>query len=307
MRIFTGNANRKLGQDVSDYLGIDLGRTEVGSFSDGETMVRILDDVRGADVFIIQPTTPPVNQHLMELLIMVDAIRRASAKRITAVIPYFGYARQDRKHAGRVPITAKLVANMLTAAGIDRILCMDLHAMQIQGFFDIPVDHLYARPALMNYLREKQIDRPVFMSPDLGSLKMADSYCRRLGGNLAVVEKRRVNDTEVEKGHVIGDVKGRNVIIVDDMISTAGSMEQAIYVAREHGAKSIMVMATHALFVPPAPERLQKAAPDEIIVTDTVPLREEMQGKVTQLTVSDLLGEAISRIHRNKSLSVLFA
>ncbi len=309
MRIFTGNANPELGGNICKYLGVELGRVEVGPFADGETQVKILDDVRGLDVFVVQPTTPPVNEHLMELLILVDAIRRASAKRITAVIPYYGYARQDRKHEGRVPITAKLVANLLTTTGVDRLLCMDLHATQIQGFFDIPVDHLYARPVMIEYLRRRQLDQPVVLSPDIGNLKMADAFARRLGGNIAVIEKRRVTDGEIETGHVIGDISGRDVIIIDDMISTAGSMQAAVRIARDNGANSIVAMATHGLFVKPAYARLLESNPDEVIVTDTVPLPGgKPEGlNLTVKSVADLLGEAIERIHRNKSVSLLFA
>lgn len=309
MRIFCGNAHPLLGQAICRHLQIDAGRCEVGHFADGETKVRILDDVRGLDVFVVQPTCPPhVNDSLMELLVMADALRRASARRVTAVVPYYGYARQDRKHEGRVPITAKLVANLLTGAGISRVICMDLHATQIQGFFDIPLDHLYSMPVLVQYLKGKGYVDPVIMSPDVGSMKMADSYARRLGGSLAVVEKKRLNDTEIETGVVIGDIHGRDVIIVDDMISTAGSMAGGVTAARAFGAKSVTVCATHGLFVGPAWERLTKAAPDEIVVTDTVPIQAGCPEtlRLTVLSISELLGEAIIRIHRNKSVSLLF-
>lgn len=309
MRIFCGNAHPQLGQAICRHLQIDAGRCEVGHFADGETKVRILDDVRGLDVFVVQPTCPPhVNDSLMELLVMADALRRASARRVTAVVPYYGYARQDRKHEGRVPITAKLVANLLTGAGISRVICMDLHATQIQGFFDIPLDHLYSMPVQVQYLKEKQFVNPVVMSPDVGSMKMADSYARRLGGSLAVVEKKRLNDTDIETGVVIGDIRGRNVIIVDDMISTAGSMAGGVKAARTYGAASVTVCATHGLFVGPAWERLLEAAPDEIVVTDTVPIRAGWPDtlRLTVLSVAELLGEAIIRIHRNKSVSLLF-
>ncbi|MBN2711733.1 MAG: ribose-phosphate pyrophosphokinase [Planctomycetes bacterium] len=307
MRIFTGNAHRELGNEICKHLGTELGRCEVNTFADGETSVKILDDIRGLHVFIIQPTCPPANQHLMELLIMVDALRRASAHKITAVIPYYGYARQDRKHAGRVPITAKLVANLLTTSGVDRVLCMDLHATQIQGFFDIPLDHLFSAPVIVDYLKAKEIDNPVVMSPDIGNIKMAYSFSKRLEGDLAVVEKRRLSDTEIEHGYVIGQIKDRDVIIVDDMIASAGSMASAVEIARNHGAKSVIVGASHGLFVGPAFERLKKAAPDEVIVTNTVPQREAPEGvNLTVLSVAPLLGEAINRIHRNKSVSLLF-
>ncbi len=307
MRVFTGNANRPLGEAICQYLGADLGRCEVGQFVDNETRVRVLDDVRGLDIFVVQSTCPPANEHLMELMVMVDAIRRASASRITAVIPYYGYARQDRKHEGRVPITAKLVANLLTTAGVDRVLCMDLHATQIQGFFDIPLDHLYAGPVMVEYLKRKQFDAPVVMSPDIGNIKMADAFARRLGGDLAVCEKRRLSDTDVEHGYVIGEVKDRDVIIVDDMITSAGSMSSAIEVAKNNGARTVTVGASHGLFVGEAFSRLAAAAPDEVFVTDTVPQQEATGGvKLTVLSVAPILGEAINRIHRNKSVSLLF-
>ncbi len=308
MRIFTGNAHPELGHAICRHLQVDMGRAEVGRFADGETKVRILDDVRGLDCFIVQPTCDPSNQNLMELLIMVDALRRASTRRVTAVMPYFGYARQDRKHEGRVPITAKLVANLIVAAGVDRVLCMDLHASQIQGFFDIPVDHLFSLPVITDYLRLKRMEELVVMSPDIGSIKMADAYARRLGGSLAVVEKRRLSDTEVEMGYVIGDIEGKNVVIVDDMISTAGSMGGAVQTARKHGAATVTVASTHGLFCGKAYENLRAAAPDEIVVTDTVPQDGRRSGdvNVTVLSVAELLGEAISRIHRNKSVSLLF-
>lgn len=307
MRIFTGNAHPELGKAICHHLGSELGRCEVGAFVDGETKVRIIDDVRGMHVFIVQPTCPNTNQNIMELLVMVDAIRRASASKITAVIPYYGYARQDRKHEGRVPITAKLVANLLSQAGVDRVLCMDLHATQIQGFFDIPLDHLFASPVVIDYLKRKEIDRPVVMSPDIGNIKMADAFAKRLGGDLAVCEKRRLSDTNIEHGYVIGEIKDRNVIIVDDMITSAGSMSSAVAVAREAGARSVITFAVHGLFVGPAFERLQKAAPDEVIVTDTVPPQTAPEGiNLTVLSVAELLAEAINRIHRNKSVSLLF-
>ncbi len=307
MRIFTGNAHPKLGNAICNHLSIDPGRCEVGHFADGESKVRILDDVRGLDVFIVQSTCPPVNEALMELLVMVDALRRASAKRITAVVPYFGYARQDRKHEGRVPITAKLTANLITAAGVDRIVCVDLHAAQIQGFFDIPLDHLYGSPVIKSYLKDKEYEDAVVVSPDVGSMKMAHGYAKALGYGLAVVEKRRLTDMDVEAGYVIGDLKNKDVVLVDDMISTAGSMASAIAIARDNGAKSVTVCATHGLFVGPAYDRLLQAKPDEIVVTDTVPLPPAPEGlNVTVLSVAKLLAEAIMRIHHNKSLSLLF-
>lgn len=307
MRIFTGNAHPELGAAICRDIGTDLGRCEVTRFTDGETKVRILDDVRGLHTFVVQPTCMPANEHLMELLIMIDALRRASARLITAVVPYYGYARQDRKHEGRVPITAKLVANLMTSAGADRVLCMDLHASQIQGFFDIPLDHLYAQPVLVEHLRQMPLERLVVMSPDIGNIKMADSYAKQLNGDLAVCEKRRLSDTEIEHGYVIGEIKDRDVIIIDDMITSAGSMASAIQVAREGGARKVIACAVHGLFAGPAFERLQNAGPDEIVVTNTVPQGECPAGlKRTVLSVASLLAEAINRIHRNKSVSLLF-
>lgn len=310
MKIFCGRAHTQLGDEICRSLQVVPGLCEVDSFADGETQVKILDDVRGLDVFVVQPTCPPVNQSLMELLVMVDALRRASARRITAVVPYYGYARQDRKHQGRVPITAKLVANLFTTAGIDRMLCMDLHAQQIQGFFDIPVDHLQAKPVIAQYLRKKGLENIAFVSPDVGSVKLADGYSRIFACDFAIIEKRRKSDTEIEHGHIIGNVSGKNVIIVDDMISTAGSMASAVEIARKHGALSVTVSATHGLFVGPAWKRLAGAGADEIIITNTVPQDASVvpQGvKFTVLSVAPTLAEAIIRIHHDKSMSQLFA
>ncbi len=308
MRIFIGNAHRELGRSICQHLQIEPGRIDVVRFPDSETKVRIIDDVRGTDAYIIQPTSPPVNENLMELLIMVDALRRASAKSITAVIPYFGYARQDRKHEGRVPITAKLVANLIAASGVNRVLCLDLHAAQIQGFFDIMMDHLLALPSLIGYLRKLNLRDPVVLSPDVGSSKMADRYAKHIGCGVAVVQKRRISDEIVETGHVIGDVKDKDVIIADDMITSAGSMAAAIKTAREYGAKTVYAMATHGLFVGSAFERLVEAGPTEVIVTDTVPPQADVPPELNLhvISVASLIAEAISYIHRNKSISLLF-
>ncbi len=307
MRVFSGSAHPDLAQRICAYLGMDAGRMELDRFPDTETKVRILDDVRGLEAFVVQSCCQPVNESLMELLVICDALRRASAKSICAVVPYYAYARQDRKHAGRVPITAKLVADLLTTSGADRVLTMDLHATQIQGFFNIPLDHLTAAPVLAGYLREKGPERPVVMSPDIGSIKMADSYARRLGGDLAVVGKRGLGDAEVEAGHVIGDIDDRDIVIVDDMINTAGSISEAIRVAREHGARTVTAAASHGVFVGPAFERLRKAGPDEIVVTDSIPLHDPPADlPLTVLSVAELLGEAVTRIHRRKSVSELF-
>src|ERR1043165_1234601 len=259
VRVLTGRANPKLARDICMHLGIPLGNAEVDHFADGETKVQIKEDVRGRDVFIVQSTCAPVNDHLVELLVLIDAVKRASANRITAVIPYYGYARQDRKHDGRVPITAKLVANLITTAGANRVMCVDLHAEQIQGFFDLPFDHLYSMPVQLNYLKKLDLPELTILSPDLGRTKLTEKFANRLNARLAVIEKRRVGDSEVVKGHVVGEIAGRNALIVDDMISTAGSVQVAVQTAREYGAKSITVMATHPVFCGRAFERLNRS------------------------------------------------
>ena len=307
LKLISGNANRKLAGDVAAHIGIPLCEADVSNFPDGETKVRIMEDVRGTDAFVIQPTSFPVNQNLMELLVICDALMRASAARITAVIPYYGYARQDRKHEGRVPITAKLVANLIVAAGASRVLTVDLHSTQIQGFFDIPVDHLYAAPVFLRYLEETCSPDVVVMSPDAGGMKVANAYARRLGVSLALVEKRRIGDEEVERGYVVGEVSGKEVIIVDDMISTAGTLVQAIAAAKENGAGVVRAVATHPVLCDAAIERLKSVDCEELVVTDTVPLRAEIQGvRLKVLSVAPLLAEAIMRIHRHASLSSLF-
>lgn len=308
MRIYVGNAHPELGNAVCTHLGLAPGMIDVQRFPDSETKVRIRDDVRGIDVFVIQPTCPPVNENLMELLIIVDALRRASAKTITAVIPYFGYARQDRKHEGRVPITAKLVANLIVASGVDRVLTIDLHAHQIQGFFDLPLDHLYATPALIGYVKGLKLENPVMVSPDAGSAKMAARYAKHLNSSIAIIEKRRISDEKVETGHMVGDVRDGDVIIVDDMVTSGGSMAAAVETARENGARSVRIMATHGLFVSRAYERLLEANPTEVIVSDTVPITGEVPAglNLKVISLAWLLGDAISCIHRNKSVSSLF-
>ena len=308
LKVFTGNANPDLAKAICDHMDIPVGKALIGSFADGETRVQVLEDVRGADAFVVQPTCPSVNDNLMELLIIADALSRASAERITAVLPYYGYARQDRKHEGRVPITAKLVANLISAAGVMRVLTMDLHATQIQGFFDCPVDHLYARPVMLEYLLRKRLDDMVVVSPDIGSMKMADAYRKRLGGRLAVIEKRRTNSHGVERGHVIGDVQDQNVLVLDDMISTGGSICQAIQTCKDHGARSIIACATHAVFCGPIYEELMKVNPEEVMVSDTVPLGSPAPDglNLTVHSVAPLLGEAILRIHENRSVSKMF-
>lgn len=309
LKVITGNAHPGLAGAIVEGLGTTLCEADVSRFPDGETKVRILEDVRGTDVFVIQPTSPPQNENLMELLIVLDAARRASAREITAVIPYYGYGRQDRKHEGRVPITAKLVANLIATAGATRVLTMDLHASQIQGFFDIAVDHLYAAPVFVEYLRENFGDNLTVLSPDPGAMKMANGYAKYLGAELALVEKVRVSDSEVSGGKVVGDIQDRNVVIVDDMITTGGSMSQAIKAARTNGAKRVVVVATHAVLLDEAIERLREAKAEEIIVTDTIPLRvdpADVGFKLTVLSVAGMLGEAIRRIHFNESVSSLF-
>ena len=310
MKLFTGRAHPDLATRICEYLGLPLGRAMMGNFPDGEISCKIDEDVRGRDVFILQPTCPPVNENLMELLIMIESFKRASADRITAVIPYFGYARQDRKDEGRVPITAKLVANLITRAGADRVLAMDLHTAQIQGFFDIPVDHLYAAPVIDQHFKEMDLpdDDFVVVSPDEGSIKRALAHMARLGGHLAIIDKRRSSAERTKQANVIGGkVEGRVALIFDDMISTAGSICGAAEVMHQHGARQVFLAATHGLLVGGAIERLQSAPIDGLILTDTIPLPAEKQiAKITVLGVAPLLGEAIKRIHRNESVSRLF-
>ena len=310
MKLFTGRAHPALARRICEYLGLPLGRAMMGNFPDGEISCKIDEDVRGRDVFILQPTCPPVNDSLMELLIMIESFKRASADRITAVIPYFGYARQDRKDEGRVPITAKLVANLITRAGVDRVLAMDLHTAQIQGFFDIPVDHLYAAPVIDEHFKAMNFadDDFVVVSPDEGSIKRALAHMARLGGHLAIIDKRRSTAEKTKQANVIGGkVEGRVALIFDDMISTAGSICGAAEVMHQHGARQVFLAATHGLLVGGAVERLQQAPIDGLILTDTIPLSPEKQiPKLTVLSVAPLLGEAIKRIHRNESVSRLF-
>jgi ribose-phosphate pyrophosphokinase len=310
MKLFSGRAHPALAKRICEYLELPVGRAKIDNFPDGEISCKIEEDVRGRDVFVVQPTCPPVNENLMELLIMIESLKRASADRITAVIPYFGYARQDRKDEGRVPITAKLVANLITRAGTDRVLAMDLHTAQIQGFFDIPVDHLYAAPVIDEYFKSMNFADGDFVvvSPDEGSIKRALAHIKRLGGHLAIIDKRRSSAEKTKQANVIGgQVEGRVALIFDDMISTAGSICGAAEVMHDHGARQVYLAATHGLLVGGAIERLQKAPIDGLILTDTVPLSPEKQiPKLTVLGVAPLLGEAIKRIHRNESVSRLF-
>ena len=306
VKIFSGTSNPLLARNIADSIGMELGKCTVSSFPDGETFVKIEENVRGEDVFIVQSTCPPTNHNLMELFIMMDAVRRASAMRITAVLPFYGYARQDRKDQPRVPITAKLVANLLVAAGASRILTMDLHAQQIQGFFDIPVDHLYAAPVMYEYLRSKKLADLVVVSPDVGGLKMAHAYSQVLEAGLAIVAKRRKSATEIESIAVIGDIRGRNVLLVDDLTETAGTLVNAAALLKKKGAKKIIACVSHALLNDLGIQRLRKSNIDELITTDTV-LRPVIDGvKITTLSVASLLGEAIKRINCNSSVTSLF-
>lgn len=306
MKILTGSAHHELAERICAYIGVPLGDATVTSFPDGETYVKINENIRGRDVFIVQPTCPPTNQNLMELLIMVDAVRRASAARITAVIPFFGYARQDRKDQPRVPITAKLIANLLTAAGVNRVLTMDLHAQQVAGFFDIPVDHLYAAPVIIRNLRQRNFVDPVVVSPDVGGLKMASSYAEALGASLAIVAKRRKSATETEAVNLIGDVAGKDVILVDDLTETAGTISSAARILRERGARQIVACVSHAVISDLGVERLVKADVEEVITTNSVPVRAVPGLHMSVLCISELLGEGIKRIHDDESVSSLF-
>jgi ribose-phosphate pyrophosphokinase len=306
VKVFSGNSNQRLAKAICDAIGIELGKSIVSTFPDGETFVKIEENVRGEDVFIVQPTSPPTNQNYMELFIMMDALRRASAKRITAVLPFYGYARQDRKDQPRVPITAKLVANLIVAAGANRILTMDLHAQQIQGFFDIPVDHLYAAPVIYEYIRSKRLQDLVVVSPDVGGLKMAHAYSQMLEAGLAIVAKRRKSATDVESMAVIGEVRGKTILLVDDLTETAGTLTAAAALLKKKGARQILACVSHAILNDLGIERLRKSSIDELVTTDTV-FRPPIDGvKITTLSVAGLLGEAIKRIHSNSSVNSLF-
>ncbi|MBP1721216.1 MAG: phosphoribosylpyrophosphate synthetase [Deltaproteobacteria bacterium] len=309
IRIFSGNSNPKLAKDICANLSVHLGNADVTTFSDGETRVEIDENVRGTDVFIIQSTCPPVNTHIMELLIMIDAMKRASADRITAVIPYYGYARQDRKVAPRAPITAKLVADLITTAGARRVLSMDLHAGQIQGFFNIPVDNLFATPILLEYMKKNyQGDGTVIVSPDTGGVERARAIGKRLGANLAIIDKRREGPNESQVMNIIGNVKDRRVIILDDMIDTAGTIVQAAEALKSEGAREISACCTHPVLSGPAIERIQGSVLKELIVTDTIPLHEKAKAcnKIKVLSVAGILSEAVRRIYYNDSVSSLF-
>ena len=307
MKVFSGNANVGLAKDICKLIGIQLGNAEIGHFADGEVSASIYESVRGSDVCLVQSTSCPVNDHLMELLVMIDAVRRASAGRITAVIPYFGYARQDRKAKARDPISAKLVANMLTAAGADRVLTMDLHASQIQGFFDIPVDHLYARPVLVPQLKALVGDDGVVVAPDSGSTKMAMQYGDMLGAGFAVVTKRRINATTVASSHLVGDVKDRICVITDDLTSTCGTLCAAARILKAHGAAKVYAAVSHCLLNEKGKQTLLNTPEiEQLITTDAVPIPDTLNGKIKVVSVAPLFGEAIRRIHDGKSISSLF-
>ena len=307
LKIFTGNANPALAKEICDYLGLPLGEAFVGRFNNGEVQIMIDESVRGKDVFIIQPTSYPVNDNLMELMVMADALKRASARHITAVVPYYGYARQDRKTRGREPITAKLVANLMQTSGITRLVTIDLHAGQIQGFFDVPVDHLYGASILAKYINEKNLEDVIVVSPDLGGVTRARDLADRIGAPIAIIEKKRPEPGVAKVMNLIGDVKGKNCIIVDDIVDTAGSLVEGAKALKEFGAKSVMAAVTHAVLTDPASERIGNSNIKELIVTNTMPLPENCKlDNVTQLSVAPLLGEAIMRIFHEVSVSNLF-
>ena len=308
LKIFTGNSNPALAAEICSDLGLPLSKAAVKTFSDGEIMVEIGENVRGRDVFVVQSTCSPANQNLMELLVMTDALKRASAARITAVIPYFGYARQDRKVAPRTPITSKLVADLITTAGIHRVLCVDLHAGQIQGFFNIPVDHLYAAPVVLEDIRKRLPGKLVVVSPDAGGTERARAFAKRLDAGLAIIDKRRSGPNVSEVMHIIGDVEGETCVIVDDMIDTAGTLCQAAAALKEHGAGDVYATATHAVLSGPALERINQSCLKEVLVTNTIPVESKLQdcSRLRQLSVGKLLAEAIRRIHEEESVSSLF-
>ena len=309
LKVFTGRANPSLAQKICDHLQIPLGRGQTEMFPDGELHVKVDEDVRGRDCFIVQPTSHPVNAHLMELMIWIDCLKRASATRVTAVIPYFGYARQDRKDEGRTPITAKLVANLIERAGANRVVAVDMHAAQVQGFFDVPVDHLSASPVLIKWFNSLKLSSRVFVSPDVGNVKRAQVYANMLGGEICIIDKRRKSGSETQAAHIIGDVEGKNVLMVDDMITTAGTVTEACKIMRDNGVNEIYMSATHAVFAPPAMERLGRCNFTKLAVTDTIPIGtrcDAIKDRVVVLSVAELLGDAIHRIHHNESVSALF-
>ena len=308
LKIFSGSAHPKLAAEIAEFLGVSLGQARLRRFPDSEVSFQIDETIRGTDVFILQPTSSPVDQHLMELMIMTDAFRRSSAARITAVIPYYGYARQDRKDKPRVPISAKLVANVLSASGVNRVLTMDLHKAQIQGFFDIPVDHLFAAPVIVDYLSRQQIEKLTIVAPDAGGAERARAYAKRLGGELAVIDKRRSEDGTAEVMNVIGEVDGRTCVIADDIIDTAGTIQKGAQALKAAGASRILACAIHGVLSGPAIERIEKSPIEKLIVTNTIPLGPEKAAcqKLVELSVARLLGQAIRSIHEETSVSSLF-
>jgi ribose-phosphate pyrophosphokinase len=308
LKLFSGSSHPQLTKDIADFLGIPLGQARLRRFPDSEVSFQIDENIRGADVFIVQPTSSPVDQHLMEMLVMIDAFRRSSAARITAVIPYYGYARQDRKDKPRVPISAKLVANLLSAAGTNRVLTMDLHKAQIQGFFDIPVDHLFAAPVIVEYCARLQAENLTIVSPDAGGAERARAYAKRLDAELAIVDKRRTEDGTAEVMNVIGDVNGRTCILQDDIIDTAGTIQKAATALKDAGAKQVLACAVHGVLSGPAIERIEKSPIDQLIVTNTIALNGQAQQsrKIVVLSVARLLGQAIRNIHEETSVSSLF-
>lgn len=308
LKVFSGRAHPVLADEICTRLGVEPGHVTLYSFSDGENYVQIDENVRGADVFVIQPTCPPGNDHLMELLIMLDAFKRSSARRITAVLPYYGYARQDRKDKPRVPITSKLVADLITAAGADRVLTLDLHAAQIQGFFNIPVDHLFAAPVIVGHLKRLNLDDLTIVSPDAGGVERARAYAKRLGASLAIIDKRRVAANQTQVMHIIGEVKDRNVFIVDDIIDTGGTLIHSVEALMEQGARSISATCTHGVLSGPAVERINKSSLDQVITTNSIPMADKEQecSKLRTLSIAELLAEAIKRIHNEDSVSSLF-
>ena len=310
LKLFTGRANPQLAQKICDYLQLPLGRGRTELFPDGELIVKVEEDVRGRDCYVVQSTCHPVNAHLMELFIWIDTLKRASAEQVTAVIPYFGYARQDRKAEGRTPITAKLVANLLERAGADRVLAVDLHAAQVQGFFDIPMDHLHAQPVFGKWFQELKLTNTVFVSPDVGNVKRVQVYANMFGGEICIIDKRRRSGSEARAQHIIGDVEGKTVFMTDDMITTAGTVAEACKILRAHGVGDIYISATHAVLAPPAMQRLAACDFTKLAVTDTIPLgnrAEAIKDRLVVLSVAPLLGEAIHRIHHKESVSALFA
>ena len=308
LKLFSGNANRPLAEEIAQHLHMRLGDADVSRFSDGEVYVQINENVRGQDVFVVQPTCPPVNDHLMELLVMMDALKRASARRITAVLPYYGYGRQDRKVMPRVPITAKLVADLITTAGCQRVLAVDLHAGQIQGFFDIPVDHLFAAPpVIVDYLAKKDLKDPVLVSPDAGGVERARAIAKRLNAGLAIIDKRRDGPNVAVFMNLIGDVKDKDVVVIDDMIDTAGTLIQAVEAVKREGARRILAAAVHGVLSGPAIKRIEASALEEVVITNSVPLTpDKANPKIHVLSVAPLLAEAIRRIHDEESVSTLF-